>query len=214
MRSACVGVRAKRWSRAHTWSEQVTKVAVRLLVPDTYSDALRMRELLLTLSVAAIVMSSCAPTEPPVSGGGRRESRTAASICLGKRATVSGTAGDDRLEGTSQPDVIAAQGGNDTVLALSGNDRVCGGSGRDRLKGSTGADRLSGGPANDYLSGARGSDVLSGGKAGDRGPVNDPHSWGSTGALGGTSSMGGREGTTSTASATTIAFSDKRAMTC
>ena len=185
-----------------------------LLVPDAHSKVLCVRAFWLSLSAAAITISSCAPTQSPPSGGHRVASHNATPICLGKRATVTGTAGDDRLAGTSQGDVIAAKGGNDSVLALSGDDRVCGGSGRDHLKGATGADQLSGGPANDYLSGREAPMCCRGAKQETEGPRMIPTAWGSTGALGETSFVGGREGTTSTESATTIASSDKPAMTC
>jgi uncharacterized delta-60 repeat protein len=106
--------------------------------------------------------------------------------CAGKRATIVGTAGRDRLRGTRKADVIVAFGGNDVVKAGRGNDIVCGGAGKDslagesgndrllgdagddRLAGSTGADRLDGGAGNDRLAGDAGKDVLSGGNGKDR----------------------------------------------
>ena len=44
--------------------------------------------------------------------------------CAGKRATVIGTAGRDRLKGTRKADVIAGLGGNDAINGLAGNDIV------------------------------------------------------------------------------------------
>jgi Ca2+-binding RTX toxin-like protein len=84
-------------------------------------------------------------------------------MCHGHRATIVGTANDDRIRGTRGPDVIAALGGNDIVVALAGNDRVCGGSGRDDLDAGPGADHMYGGPGNDELLPSRGHDVLVGG---------------------------------------------------
>jgi uncharacterized delta-60 repeat protein len=64
------------------------------------------------------------------------------SRCLGKRATIVGTRGRDRLTGTPRKDVIAALGGADEVRGLSGPDLICGGKGRDRLFGGAGKDEV------------------------------------------------------------------------
>ena len=55
--------------------------------------------------------------------------------CLGKRATIVGTANQDEIVGTPRRDVIAALGGKDKVRALAGADLLCGGKGRDTLLG-------------------------------------------------------------------------------
>lgn len=104
--------------------------------------------------------------------------------CEGRRATISGTAANDRLTGTSAADVIAGLGGNDTLLGQGGNDVVCGGGGKDAinvnsgddyadggagddsLPGDIGGDRLLGGPGDDVLGGDAGNDILSGGDGG------------------------------------------------
>lgn len=62
--------------------------------------------------------------------------------CLGKKATIVGTAGRDKLTGTPHRDVIAALGGADEVRALSGPDLICGGKGKDRLFGGAGRDEV------------------------------------------------------------------------
>lgn len=64
------------------------------------------------------------------------------SRCLGKKATIVGTAGRDRLTGTPRKDVIAALAGADEVRGLSGPDLICGGKGKDRLFGGAGRDRV------------------------------------------------------------------------
>jgi Ca2+-binding RTX toxin-like protein len=96
--------------------------------------------------------------------------------CADKRATRTGTAGPDRINGTSKRDVIAALGGNDIVRSLGGNDLICGGRGndklfgargRDALRGEDGADTLLGGPEKDKLTGGRGRDTLKGGPGKD-----------------------------------------------
>jgi uncharacterized delta-60 repeat protein len=65
---------------------------------------------------------------------------TARTRCLGKRATIVGTAGRDDLIGTPHRDVIAALGGADKVKGRGGPDLICGGRGKDRLAGDAGKD--------------------------------------------------------------------------
>jgi uncharacterized delta-60 repeat protein len=62
--------------------------------------------------------------------------------CLGKRATIVGTAAAEKIVGTPGRDVIAALGGADQVRALGGNDLICGGKGRDSLFGGGGRDKI------------------------------------------------------------------------
>ena len=62
--------------------------------------------------------------------------------CLGKRATIVGTAKKDKLRGTSHRDVIAALGGADEVRGLAGPDLICGGKGSDKLFGGAGKDKV------------------------------------------------------------------------
>ena len=88
--------------------------------------------------------------------------------CGGRRATIVGTPGGDRLMGTPLADVISGQGGNDRVSGLAGADRLCGEKGRDVLKGGRGKDRLIGGKARDTCVGGKGKDS---GKGCDRGKL-------------------------------------------
>ena len=90
--------------------------------------------------------------------------------CFGKRATICGTKGRDRLTGTAGRDVIVGLQGNDTIKGLDGNDLICGGSGRDILVGGRGRDRLDGGGGNDTLDGGRGEDTCKGGGEVDTAP--------------------------------------------
>jgi Ca2+-binding RTX toxin-like protein len=100
----------------------------------------------------------------------------AASGCGGKRVTIPGTEGKDRLEGTKGPDVIEAGAGNDLIRSLGGNDTICGGEGDDRMDGGDGNDRIfgeagidtgEGGPGNDTIGGGDGFDTLVGGSGDD-----------------------------------------------
>ena len=60
------------------------------------------------------------------------------SRCLGKKATIVGTAGRDELVGTKHRDVIVALAGADKVRGLAGPDLICGGKGKDVLYGGPG----------------------------------------------------------------------------
>ncbi|MGO4707038.1 cadherin domain-containing protein [Microvirga sp. 2MCAF38] len=53
---------------------------------------------------------------------------------------LTGTGGDDRLEGEAGNDVLRGLGGNDVLLGEAGNDRLSGGAGRDVLTGGSGQD--------------------------------------------------------------------------
>ena len=90
--------------------------------------------------------------------------------CFGKRATICGTSGRDRLTGTAGKDVIVGLQGNDTIKGLDGNDLICRGSGKDTLVGGRGKDRLDGGGGNDRLDGGRGEDTCKGGGETDTAP--------------------------------------------
>ncbi len=96
-----------------------------------------------------------APAVQPDAGGG---APPPAARCGGRRATIVGTAGRDRLRGTRGADVIAALGGNDRVVGRGGRDVVCGGRGRDVLSGGKGSDRLAGGPQRDTCIGGAARD--------------------------------------------------------
>ncbi|MEX2108256.1 MAG: calcium-binding protein [Solirubrobacterales bacterium] len=87
---------------------------------------------------------------------------TAASSCLGKKATIVKGGGNDTIVGTKAPDVIDAGGGNDVIHGLGGNDRICGGAGKDRILAGKGVDRVSGGGGDDFIIGDRGADKLAG----------------------------------------------------
>jgi uncharacterized delta-60 repeat protein len=110
-------------------------------------------------------------------GGGGGGNTTKVPRCLGKKATVVGTNGKNKLKGTKRADVIVALGGNDTISSLGGNDVVCGGngndkistgSGNDKVSGGNGKDKESGGPGNDKLAGDGGNDSISGDGGNDK----------------------------------------------
>ena len=92
---------------------------------------------------------------------------TVTAGCDGVAATITGTAGNNTLNGTSGDDVIVGRGGNDRIDPGSGNDRVCGGSGADTVELSSGNDRIFGGSGNDTLAGGSGDDSVWGGEGND-----------------------------------------------
>lgn len=51
--------------------------------------------------------------------------------CMGRRATIVGTKGADRLVGSRGRDVIVGRGGNDTIVGRGSKDRICAGKGKD-----------------------------------------------------------------------------------
>jgi Ca2+-binding RTX toxin-like protein len=121
-----------------------------------------------------IVLGSAVGIVTAVVGGGGAPMTLAAAAapsCEGRRATITGTPGDDRIVGTPGADVVVAGAGSDVVRGRGGDDVVCGGRGRDDLRGGFGADRLLGG--RDELHSDRGGtftvgDRLRGGPGADR----------------------------------------------
>jgi Tol biopolymer transport system component len=88
--------------------------------------------------------------------------------CGGRRATIVGSDGGEKIKGTKRSDVIAGNGGRDRIRGRGGRDRICGGRGRDRISGGSGDDRLFGQQGRDALRGGKGEDRLKGGKGKDR----------------------------------------------
>lgn len=91
-----------------------------------------------------------------------------AALCNGLPATIVGSSGDDRIEGTPDRDVIVAGEGRDVIFGREGNDVICGGPGPDVIKGGRGNDVLIGGGGNDRLIGGIGRDTLDAGNGKDR----------------------------------------------
>jgi Ca2+-binding RTX toxin-like protein len=57
-----------------------------------------------------------------------------------KPNNLTGTAGNDFIEGGDKADILAGLGGNDTIIGGGGNDRIIGGSGTNTLTGGSGND--------------------------------------------------------------------------
>jgi poly-gamma-glutamate capsule biosynthesis protein CapA/YwtB (metallophosphatase superfamily) len=143
----------------HPITKQVLPVAHTLAFgPEEYRSALTAS---LDRSVARVTMLDApglhlSPTPWP------------ALVCGGRRATIVGTAGPDRLLGTAGPDVVAARGGDDWIETGAGDDLICGGPGHDTALAGTGQDTLFGGTGDDRLAGLEGDDRLWGQEGADR----------------------------------------------
>ncbi len=87
--------------------------------------------------------------------------------CHGRRATIVGTPGNDRIRGTMGDDIIHALGGNDVIEGLGGNDLICSGGGDDIVFGGMGDDTIDGFTGSDNLMGEAGDDVIYGDSGGD-----------------------------------------------
>ena len=77
--------------------------------------------------------------------------------------TITGTNGDDILNGGVGNDTLYGQNGNDTLNGNDGNDILWGGNGNDILNGGNGNDTLWGDNGYDILNGGAGNDILNGG---------------------------------------------------
>lgn len=77
-------------------------------------------------------------------------------------ATVTGTGGDDVLEGTPKADTVRALAGDDVVRTFAGPDVVFAGRGHDEVRAGVGRDEVFGGPGRDLVRGEEGDDVLHG----------------------------------------------------
>ena len=76
------------------------------------------------------------------------------ATCMGEKATIVGTEGDDLIAGTSKDDVIVSLAGNDVISAHDGDDLVCAGDGNDRIDGGDGFfDGIDGGAGDDWIDG-------------------------------------------------------------
>ncbi len=108
----------------------------------------------------------------------------AAAQTTGGDTVISGTMGNDAVNGGDGIDIISAGAGNDIVRAGGGDDILLGRAGNDNMDGETGGDLIMGGAGNDHLKGGSGQDVLHGGDDDDRlaGGAGDDILFGDAGA--------------------------------
>ncbi|MFL5970216.1 MAG: calcium-binding protein [Gaiellaceae bacterium] len=107
-----------------------------------------------TLLALAVLVTAVLAVAPGV------VANAAAATCGGRTATITGTAGPDKLTGTKGADVIDAGAGDDTVKGGSGDDAICGGAGNDRIDGGKGDDTIDGGLGDDRITQKKGNDVV------------------------------------------------------
>jgi Ca2+-binding RTX toxin-like protein len=106
--------------------------------------------------------------------------------CGGKKATIVGTGGNDKIRVPGDghgKQVVNGMGGNDTIITGKASDTICGGAGDDRLFAGKGSDRAFGGAGNDSIVNQKGRDQ-SYGEAGDdqlRGGPSKEASYGGAG---------------------------------
>jgi Ca2+-binding RTX toxin-like protein len=77
-------------------------------------------------------------------------------------------AGDDRLDGRAGGDDLFGEAGSDTFVDKAGDDLLRGGNGDDLFAGNPGDDAVFGGNGDDILLDDAGSDLFSGGAGDDR----------------------------------------------
>ncbi|TFW16539.1 tandem-95 repeat protein [Massilia arenosa] len=87
--------------------------------------------------------------------------------------SITGTEGDDTLNGGTIDDRMFGLGGNDTMNGGDGRDTMDGGAGDDHLNGGNGNDVLNGGAGDDILEDAGGTNSFAGGDGNDKIYVND-----------------------------------------
>lgn len=104
-------------------------------------------------------------------------------IDLDGKFPIFGTAGNDRINGTTGDDVIFGFEGNDRIFSHGGDDCIIGGEGNDEARGETGNDVIFGNEGNDKLIGAVGVDLIFGGIGDDniRAEEGNDTAWGEAG---------------------------------
>jgi Ca2+-binding RTX toxin-like protein len=95
------------------------------------------------------------------------ESTTTSTVGTQNAETLTGTAGNDQLQGFAGDDTLNGNDGNDLLYGDAGNDVISGGNGNDVLFGGAGNDTLTGNDGNDKLYGGAGNDSLTGGNGAD-----------------------------------------------
>ena len=81
---------------------------------------------------------------------------------------ITGTEGNDVLQGTNDDDLIIGLGGNDKIHGKKGNDCIIGGDGDDKIWGGKGDDFIEGDAGNDQIHGQQDDDILKGGDGDDK----------------------------------------------
>jgi Ca2+-binding RTX toxin-like protein len=133
---------------------------MRLAIGEMHARTLKGTAALLTsslLGAAALLMAA-----PAADSDG-------APRCGGKRATMVGGPGDNRLIAPAKgKQVIVGGGGDDKIVAKRNHDVVCGGDGNDVILAGQGKDRVYAGSGDDVVETGRGFDKVRGEDGNDR----------------------------------------------
>lgn len=81
---------------------------------------------------------------------------------------ITGTAGKDKIKGTSASEYIVGLGGNDKIDGGGGHDCIVGGDGNDKIKGGSGNDIITGNQGDDKIDAGSGDDIVYGGLGNDK----------------------------------------------
>jgi aldose sugar dehydrogenase len=119
----------------------------------------------LTITVIAIITIFLSITAISLFGG--KLSLPPPAVVNVYALNVTGTEGDDTLNGTVQQDTIRGYGGNDMISGLEAGDKIRGDGGDDTIHGDQGRDRIRGDKGNDMIFGDDGNDVLIAGPGND-----------------------------------------------
>jgi Ca2+-binding RTX toxin-like protein len=125
-----------------------------------------------TGTVTATAAVSAAEADPAL---GNNSAVASTTVNNGNGCTITGTAGNDTLNGGNGNDIICGLGGNDTINGKNGNDTIFAGSGNDIISGGNGDDTLFAGPGDDRSYGENiilglldnGNDMIFGGPGND-----------------------------------------------
>ncbi|MGH3871622.1 MAG: hypothetical protein ACRDSR_08935 [Pseudonocardiaceae bacterium] len=117
-----------------------------------------------TGTITALSVVDASETDPE-DGNNADEESTTVNNALG--CTITGTNGNDTLNGTNGADVICGLGGNDTITGGNNNDTIYAGPGNDTIDGGNGADTIYAGDGNDGVGGGNGADTIYGGPGND-----------------------------------------------
>jgi Ca2+-binding RTX toxin-like protein len=92
----------------------------------------------------------------------------ASPIPSSSKVSISGTDGDDVLQGSTHDDIVYSRRGNDVVFGGNGDDILYGQWGNDWISGGNGKDIIIGSIDDDYLTGDNGKDKIFGSDGTDR----------------------------------------------
>jgi Ca2+-binding RTX toxin-like protein len=103
----------------------------------------------------------------PTAGGDHAVAYAQTGDLFALPAYISGTSGDDVLDGGPGADTITAGAGDDTITAAGGNDTIDAGTGNDTIDAGGGADTITAGSGDDNILAGDGDDIIDAGAGTD-----------------------------------------------